>query len=495
MKTRRIMALILALLMSFQFVMTASAVSAEDAMSDIAGKLTRSSLQYGKIGGEWAAMALARGGFAVPAGYYDSVVSHVKECGGVLDKRSYSEYSRVIIALTAIGKDPTNVAGYDLTAPLADYDQTIWQGINGPAWALIALDSGNYPNNVRQRYVDYIVGKELPGGGWTLAGNVADVDITAMVLQALAKYQDQKPVKAAVERAITWLSNAQNADGTFSTMGTATCESTAQVVVALCELGISVEDSRFIKNGSSVLNGLLRYYKKDGFEHIFGNGINGMATEQGFYALVAVARIANGESSLYRMQEADSRPVVGSVTFSDIAGHKNQKAIETLAAHAIISGAGDGTFAPNKTMSRAEFCTITVKALGLEPQTNNSFSDVPAAAWYAGYVGTASKWGIVSGVGGDKFNPNGMITRQEAASMVARAAKVMQLKTDIEDANEVLALFSDGAKVSSWAKDSVAYCVMDGIASWSGTLQPQKNILRCEIAQMIYNMSKMAGKI
>lgn len=100
----------------------------------------------GSIGGEWAVLGLARSGYAVPEeyyqNYYQTVEEYVKACGGVLHETKYTEYSRVIIVLTAIGKDPTNVAGYNLLTALGDYDKTIWQGTNGPIWALIALDRG-----------------------------------------------------------------------------------------------------------------------------------------------------------------------------------------------------------------------------------------------------------------------------------------------------------------------------------------------------------------
>lgn len=498
MKLRKILALCLALILCLGLVIPASAASASDALAQTAKNLEKKSLTYGSIGGEWAAMGLARGGYSVPSGYYNNVLSYVKECGGELHSRKYSEYSRVIIALTAMGKDPTNVGGYDLTAPLEDFDQTVWQGINGPIWALLAVDAGNYACSQRQSYVDYIVKNELSGGGWALSGSTADSDITGMALQALAKYQDQKAVKAATDRAVTWLSKNQNKDGDFSTLGTATCESTAQVIVALCELGIDPEDSRFTKNGNSAMDGLMKYYIGGGFEHTAGTGVNEMATEQGFYALVAANRAANGQSSLYRMTSGSpstSTPSAGDAAFADIAGHANQKAIEALVEKQIINGMGNGTFAPNKTMTRAEFCTITVKALGLEPKGNNTFSDVKSSDWFAGYVGTAYDKGIVNGVGGGRFNPNGTITRQEAATMVARAAKAMKMNTAVSDVDEAMDLFSDGTAVESWAKEAMAYCATSGIASWNGSLQPNKEILRCEIAQMIYNMMKLAGKI
>ena len=104
--------------------------------------------EVGSIGGEWAVIGLARSGYPVPANYFDDyyarVEKYVKDCAGVLHERKYTEYSRVILALTAIGRDPANVAGYNLLTPLGDFEKTIWQGLNGPIWALIALDSGSY---------------------------------------------------------------------------------------------------------------------------------------------------------------------------------------------------------------------------------------------------------------------------------------------------------------------------------------------------------------
>ena len=131
----------------------------------------------------------------------------------MLHERKYTEYSRVILALTAIGRDPSNVAGYNLLTPLGDFEKTIWQGLNGPIWALIALNSGSYdiPKNpsaktqaTRQLYINEILNNQLADGGWnhTDTGN-SDPDMTAMALQALAKYQDQKSVQSATDKALT----------------------------------------------------------------------------------------------------------------------------------------------------------------------------------------------------------------------------------------------------------------------------------------------------
>ena len=450
---KRIFALFLAVLVCLS--VGVCAADAGSPLADTAAYLQKTvpNPTVASVGGEWTVIGLARGDHAVPASYYSNVEAYVKACNGVLHDRKYTEYSRVILALTAIGKDPTNVAGYDLTAPLGDFDKTVWQGINGPIWALIALDSGSYACGQRQKYVDYILEKEISGGGWSLAGS-ADADITGMALQALAKYQAQPAVKEATDRALAWLSKTQNADGSFSTAGKENCESTVQVLVALCELGISLTDSRFVKNGKTVMDGLMTYYAAGGgFTHLkeAGGGNDLMSTEQGFYALVAADRASGGKVSLYRMNAA---------AFSDIVGNPARIAIETLAEKAIINGMGDGTFAPNKTMTRAEYCTMVVKALGLAPKANADYSDVPSSAWYASFVGTASDYGIVNGVGGGKFDPNGTITYWQAAVMISRAAGALGFET-----------------------------------AANADAQPQGNILRFEIAQMLYDMLKEAGKL
>lgn len=491
--------------------------------------------EVGSIGGEWVVLGLARSGYSVPTDYFDTyyatVEKYVKNCDGVLHEKKYTEYSRVILALTAIGRDPSNVAGYNLLTPLGDFDKTIWQGLNGPIWALIALDSGNYsiPKNTaaktqatRQLYIDEILNRQQKDGGWSLTGTGdSDVDISAMALQALAKYQDQQAVKSATDKALTYLSKVQDNKGGFSSWGTTNVESVAQVVVALCELGISLDDTRFVKNGHGLVENLLSFRQSNGgFYHVLdgSDGNNQMSAEQGFYALVAIDRVENGKNSLYRMgdvvkntskptnvnkSKADASVNVPGVsapgtTFTDVKNHANKTAIEALASRGIINGMSKDTFAPNKTMTRAEFAAIVTRALGLPAKDTKAFTDVPSSKWYAGYIGAANSSGIVNGVGSGKFNPDGTITRQEAAAMVARAAKLCGLDTEMDAGatKDVLAQFGDYRSVASWAKESLAFCYYTNILDQSALkIEPTKAILRCEIAQMLYNMLTAAELI
>ena len=273
------------------------------------------------IGGEWAVIGLARNG-GLPAdwasSYYTNLVRTLRDTGGVLHRVKYSEYSRVVLALSSLGFDPTDVAGYDVLSPLGDFDQVCWQGVNGPIWALIALDSRGYdvpsaPEGKRQTTRDALIGaileSEIAGGGWALSGSVPDADLTAMALTSLAPYRASRAdAAAAIERGLSVLSSLQGEDGGFGDAGSATSESCAQVVVALSALGIDpASDARFAKVGGSVLDALCAFaVPGGGFKHVADGEVNGMATEQGFYALVAYERLLSGKMSLFDMSDVAS---------------------------------------------------------------------------------------------------------------------------------------------------------------------------------------------
>lgn len=273
----------------------------------------------GTFSGEWSILCLARGGIKIPQSYYDkyysNVVKTLKECDGVLHNMKYTEYSRVILGLTSIGKDPRNVGGYNLLEKLADFNKVIKQGINGPIFALIAFDTNNYEIPIvdgvkvqtsREKLIDYILSKEIDGGGWALSGKVPDPDITAMALQSLAPYKNEEKVKPYINRAIKVLSKLQNDKGGYSSWGTTNSESVDQVIVALCALGIDPgKDERFIKGDCWLISNLMRFYVKGGgFKHVENMEIDAMATDQGMYALVAYQRFLEGKNRLYDMTDA-----------------------------------------------------------------------------------------------------------------------------------------------------------------------------------------------
>ena len=263
-------------------------------------------------GGEWMVIGLARSGRPVPAGYYDNVVEYVKakaDANERLHPTKVTDNARVILALTAIGKDVTNVGGHNLLKGLDSMDYVQAQDINGPIFTLIALDSHNYPTMgdvTREKLIQVILDAQLNDGGWNLSAENADPDMTAMAIQALAPYyKTNETVKAAVDKALEALSALQRSDGGFDSWGTVNSESCAQVIVALTALGIDpTADSRFVKNGHTVLDALAGFYVTGGgFRHTADGERNDMATEQGYYALAAYYRFANTQTRLYDMSD------------------------------------------------------------------------------------------------------------------------------------------------------------------------------------------------
>ena len=343
--------------------------------------------QVGSTNGEWAVLGLARGNASVTNsyydGYYDRVVAYVKaniNSKGQLDSNKSTENSRIVLALTAIGEDPTSVGGRNLLTALNDLTYVKKQGSNGPIWALIAVDSGNYEYTKREQLIEAILADRTDDGGWTYGEGGADADMTAMAIQALAPYNDDEhpTVKSAISTALKLLSGMQNDDGGFSSMGYRNCESAAQVVVALSALGLDANtDSRFVKNGHSVLENLLTYEQADGsFWHLIdgsGNANNQMSAEQGTYALVAYDRYVKNKNSLYDMtdvvkrEDASAQEVIDMI---DSIGEVNEYSYDAIAearnAYNKLSAADKAKVTNYNTLTAAE---DAYKAILSEKQT------------------------------------------------------------------------------------------------------------------------------
>ena len=251
------------------------------------------------------------------------VANYIEEKKGILTNTSkYTEYSKRVLVLTAEGKDARNVGGYNLFKYISDLSLVKEQGLNGPIWALLAVNCHpeySFPDNPSAKeqnseaaLVNFLLQSELSGGGWALMGSNADSDVTGMTLQALAPYYHKagyENVTAAIDRGLARLSEMQNDSGGYSTMGVETEESCAQVITALCSLGIDPEtDSRFIKGGHWTIENLITYHiAGSGFMHVkagAGNNggaaagtLDGMATEQGYYALVAYQRLKDSNDA------------------------------------------------------------------------------------------------------------------------------------------------------------------------------------------------------
>lgn len=277
--------------------------------------------------GEWAVLGQARAKVplseAYIAAYYEKVVAYVQKnmgADGVLvDPESrnptVTDNERIILALTAIGKDPANVGGKNLLTALQDKDimkvtDTSKTDINGLVMGLLALNSRNYTSDTSW-LVQAVLEQQNKDGSWSASADtkpVGDVDMTAMALQALAPYHKDsgnETVNTAVEKALNWLSGKYQS-------GYDSSESCAQVVIALSALNLDANtDARFTKTVEgktlSVLGNLLQYRvaENGGFKHQFADkAVNEMATEQALCAMAAYARFTEKANALYDMTDA-----------------------------------------------------------------------------------------------------------------------------------------------------------------------------------------------
>ena len=274
---------------------------------------------------DWIAIATGCSGNPVKRNAYLKgleayVTKEYAENGGLHNIKA-TEYHRISLTVLALGGDPTcfgtNPSGKpinliaDGTYDWSNSDSLGMQGLNGWIWALIVLDARDYdvPEGAvytRETILTAILSAQTDEGGFGLSGGSADVDITAMALQALAPYyHTDSEVQGSVDRALGWLSAQQNDSGDFTSWGSGSAEGTAQTVIALCSLGIDPErDTRFVKNGKSAMDGLLQYRTANGmFKHTLDGEADVMATEQAALALIARNRLNQNQGRIYDLTE------------------------------------------------------------------------------------------------------------------------------------------------------------------------------------------------
>lgn len=365
---KKILALLLAVMGVLSVAETAFAVSAT---ADTAYSKTRAHLASlannsapvcGAVGGEWMVIGLARSGADTSAwreAYLSNVRNYVEtniNANQQLHKNKSTDNARIILALTALGCDVTNVQGHNLLAGLTSMSYVKKQGINGPIWALIAFDSHDYeiPDTdkgddqvTRGKLIDYILSKQLTDGGWALSGTAADPDMTGMAVQSLAPYYSSNAtVAAALDSAISCLAGMISEDGSLSSWGTVNSESCAQVITALTALGINpTTDSRFLKSSGNLLDNLLKFFVNDcGFAHVLestqgyvGGEYNQMATEQAFYALCSYFRLVNGRTPLYVMTDVSIKKET-TVLYGDVNGDGLINSVDAAMAYAFHNG-------------------------------------------------------------------------------------------------------------------------------------------------------------
>lgn len=252
----------------------------------------------GSVGGDWAVKGIVESGVEFPEKadyiqiYKDDICARMIRKDGILDEEYYSTYARVTIGCEAIGMDPVNVEGYNLIEPLDDYEMITGQGMTAAAFALIAADLAGVTLVHESEYVDFIITflEEHQ-----IYGDAQTSDYVAMAVEALSIYKDDPAVAEMLEKCIEGLAQVQQSDGGYNN-----CESTAEAIIAVTCAGINpLEDSRFIKDGNTMLDGLLKYKTKDGYLHIKDADMtDAMAAEKALLALDSL-KLIQEETKLY----------------------------------------------------------------------------------------------------------------------------------------------------------------------------------------------------
>ncbi|HDR8114285.1 TPA: DUF4430 domain-containing protein [Bacillus cereus] len=280
----------------------------EEAISKTSDKM----LQDG-IESDWVAVALSRSGKNVPI---EAKLNYVKSVTEKVEKRinrfSATDLARTIIMMNAISVDPKNVGGHNLVQKLYESDKV--NSVTGYAFALLAFDTKKYEIPVESKWnrvalVEALLNNQHTDGGWTYNSSgskdsASSVDVTGMVLSALAPYQERSDVKPAIQKAVAYLYNEQLQNGGFSADGQENSNSTAQAIIGL-SLVKDVDQNRLHKTMQNLLsyqlsNGEFKWLPSD------QNG-NGMATEQ---ALLALLQFKEMGKSIYDWSNVDAGDVI-----------------------------------------------------------------------------------------------------------------------------------------------------------------------------------------
>ncbi|WP_405175815.1 S-layer homology domain-containing protein [Paenibacillus sp. FSL H8-0261] len=184
------------------------------------------------------------------------------------------------------------------------------------------------------------------------------------------------------------------------------------------------------------------------------------------------------------------------VTFGDISSHWAKNEIETLASRLILTGQSTDNFAPQNSVSRAEFAAMLIRSLGLAAaNTTKTFSDVSDLSWYAADTKAAAALGLVQGYEDGTFRPNAPITREQMAIMATRALKLLNLGAGESGVNPAIDAFTDSSTISSWAKEAVNVLTAKGIMKGQSadSFAPGSDTSRAEAAVILARLLKAAG--
>lgn len=377
------------------------------------------------LGGEWYVLGLGQ----LP-GFEGDLSAPLAALEAALAQSSLSLATRQKLALCLLA------AGGDAASAASAAEAAGQQGIMTRIFGLHLLNNGCTAGaQTRESAVGQLLSMQLEDGGWALMGKNADVDVTAMALQALAPHTGDPAVQEAVQRALAVLSARQQPDGGFIGMGVANPESAAQVLAALCGLGIDpAQDERFVKNGCTIMDSFAPYaLPEGGWSHTAGGGSNATATVQVFLACTAYSRFLQGLPGLYLIGGAGAAGVSGGV--GDNAPDAAEVPGAAAPAAAADGGSADPTAnAPDPAAAAADTAPAASPAapsLGIIGGADGPTMILVSGNWKlwvtVGIAGAALLWCIGLLIRG-KRSPRSYL----AALLVAVAAILLLWVTDVQ---------------------------------------------------------------
>jgi len=192
--------------------------------------------------------------------------------------------------------------------------------------------------------------------------------------------------------------------------------------------------------------------------------------------------------------------ILGKNTFYDVRGHWAQEAIESLASRRVLYGNSQGNYVPGAAITRAEFTTILVRALGIEQAggSKGQFTDVAANSWYSGAVSIGAQYGLIQGLSDGTFMPDREITREEAMVIFSKAMTLtgMEIAVDDQMQTKILDVYADAGQLGTWSREAAALVVRAEIMLGNdGNLSPKRQLTRAETAVMVQRLLSKAGLI
>ena len=208
-------------------------------------------------------------------------------------------------------------------------------------------------------------------------------------------------------------------------------------------------------------------------------------------SISAVSGAYDAGQQTYAFDVVNGVTAIARFPFTDVvAGTWYYGAAAYAYNNGLFAGMTPTTFAPNATMTRAMLVSVLWRLAGAPaPKAPNTFVDVPDGAWYTDAVTWAAENGVVSGIGGSRFDPSGFVTREQTAEILYNYA---HSKGYDVSARADLTAFPDAGSVSGWAEEALSWANAAGLIN--GTvrdgqtiLDPQGSASRAQVAMILMN--------